>query len=69
MQKLLGNRTIRKGLVDVGLALVGFVAVGITLMVGDLDPEIAAGISSAVGAGAATLRRILRDWAHGSPAS
>jgi len=69
MQNLLNNRTIRKGLVDVGLALVGFGVVGITLLVGNLDPEIAAGISSAVGAGAATLRRLLRDWAHGSPAS
>ncbi len=65
MKTLLSNRTVRKGLVDIGLAGIGFAVVGVTLLLGNLDPELASGISASVGAAAATGRRLLRDWAHG----
>lgn len=62
LTKLLNDRTVRKGLVDFGLAAIGLAVAGITLLVGDLNPEQMGIVVAVVTPVAATARRLLRKW-------
>ena len=61
------NRTVRKGLVDAGLALIGAAIGVVASLTADLDPQVAAMVTSLTTATAASARRVLRDWHNEKP--